>query len=92
MTVVNQAAEGDKKYIVSLGATNFCAYAKNKDRAIELVAETLKRDWYFDALEVELMAQSVNKTVEEFIADADLQPCPKYKIYLPKLKIKEMPV
>lgn len=89
MIIVNKAIDGDKKYIIILGGEKFCIYAKSKVKAVEFLAEYLSSDWYYDALEVEIMAESVNKTVEEFIAVTDLYPCPKYNIYFPKLKIEE---
>ena len=89
MIIVNKAIDGDKKYIIILGGEKFYIYAKSKVKAVEFLAEYLSSDWYYDALEVELMAESVDKTVEEFVEATDLYPCPKYSIYLPKLKIKE---
>lgn len=89
MIIVNQATCGEKTYIISLGGDNFCVYARSEKQAIEFMAETLNSDWYFSALEVELMAKSVQKSIEDFVADTDLYHCPKHNIYLPKLKIQE---
>ena len=90
MIVINQTTRGEKTYIISLGGDNYRVYARNEKQAIELLTETLNSDWYYDELEVELMAKSARKSVEDFVADADFCHCPKYNIYLPKLKIQEV--
>jgi hypothetical protein len=93
MIIVNSQMD-TKIYIVSIGAEDFMSYANSKEEAIEIVAEYFisqqKSDWYFNSLEVELMAESVKKTVEDFANDADLRYCPEHNIYLPKLKIQEV--
>lgn len=90
MIIVNQATHGEKTYIISLGADNYRVYAQSEKQAVEFVAKTLNSNWYYDALEVELMANFARKSVVDFIADTDLYHCPKYNIYLPKLKIQEV--
>ena len=92
MIIINQRFEGAKMYIVSMGSEYFCIYARTEAEAIECLVKTLKSDWYFSDFEVELMAQSVHKTFDEYIADADLYHCPKYQVCLPKLKIQEVTI
>lgn len=90
MIIINKVAEGDTKYFIYIGENPFCVYAQSEAQAVERVVETLDHDWYFDNIEVQAMAMSVNKSIEKFVTDADLYHCPKYNIYLPKLKIQEV--
>lgn len=90
MIIINQATHDQKTYIISLGTDDFCVYAQSEEQALEFLAEMLNADLYFSALKVEIMAKSVRKSIEQFVADADLRHCPKYNVYLPKLKIQEV--
>jgi hypothetical protein len=90
MIIINTATCGEKTYIISLGGDEYRVYANSEEQAIEFLTETLSHDWYFDCLSVELMAKSAHKSIEEFINATDLRYCPKYDVYLPKLKIQEV--
>lgn len=94
MIIVNNSDNGTKKYIITIGVDDFCVYAKSEDEAVEVVANYFivsgNSDWYFDAIEIEVMAESVSKSIAEFINDADLCHCKKYNICLPKCKITEV--
>lgn len=94
MFVLNKYNFCNKKYIVSIGADPFCVYADSEDEAVEMIAAYLiahgNSDWYFDAIEMDVMAASVSKSITDFIKDADLRYCPNNKIYLPKCKVEEV--
>lgn len=96
MIIINEAAPNDKVYTVRIGADDFCLYAENENEAVDVVAEYFisrgDTGWYYDALEVELMANSVSKTVPEFIEATDLRHCPKHNIYLPKCRVEEVSI
>ena len=93
MIIINLPTPNANAYIISIGADAFRVCANNEAEAIENITKYFitqdKRDWYFSALEVELMAKSAQKTVEDFAKNADFCYCPKYKIYLPKLTIQK---
>ena len=92
MINVNRYFENAKIYVISLGAEYFCVYARNEDEAVELLVEFLSAEWYFPDVEVELMATSVGKTFNQYIADADFWHCHKHKVCVPKLKIQEVTI
>lgn len=93
MDVASKPYNGTKKFTIFLGDVPFYVHAKNENEAAEVLANYFvssnKSKWYFDAIEVECMAQSVGKTIDEFIQVTDLRHCPKHNIYLPKCKIEE---
>ena len=94
MIIINSPYDDAVKYVITVGVDDFCVYANNENEAVEVVANYFitsgNSDWYFDAIEVEVMAQSASKTTAEFISITDLRYCKKYKIYLPKLTVKEV--
>ena len=92
MIIINEVTDDDNKFIMTLGTEQFCAYAPSKEEALVLLGNKVNSGYYFDIIEVTAMAKSVNKTIEEFVFDADLYPCPKLNIYFPKLKIEEISI
>lgn len=99
MIIVNQCAEGNSAYILSIGEecqSEFKVFANSRAEAIELLAEHLlakgNTDAYFNALEVNLMASGKGITMSEFADAYDLYYCSKFHIYLPDLCIEEVSV
>lgn len=94
MIILNLCTKCENAYILTLGEECYKIYAQSEVKAKDLLAEHLvyQNDFnsFFDALEVELMAKSVQKSITDFVADTDLYHCPKYNIYLPKLKVQEV--
>lgn len=99
MIIVNQCAEGNSEYIISMGEecqSEFKVFANSRAEAIELLAEHLLENnntgAYFNALEVDLMASGKGITMSEFADTYDLYYCSKFHIYLPDLCIEEASV
>ena len=96
MFVLNKYQFCNKKYVVTLGADKFCVYADSENEAIEIIAAHFvahnNSEWYFDAIEVDVMAASASKTIADFIEDTGLRYCPKHKIYLPKCRVEEVSI
>lgn len=78
-----------RRYAVSIGINKYFVIAESEAQAVEIIASKFGPEWYFDGLEVELMAKSARKNVEEFAAAEGLYYCRKYDIYFPELKIEE---
>ena len=97
MIIINQPRPNINAYIISLGEEqqiNYKVFALDSAEATELLADYLiahnNHDQYFDALEVNIMASSKGKNMQEFADAYDLYHCPKHHIYLPDLGVQEV--
>lgn len=100
MTIVNQAACGEKTYIISIGtglvwATLFKVAAYHETQAVDLVADYLEEHGYtglyYDHLELEVIAKcSEYKSAEAFAEANSLTCCGNHGIYIELLNIEEV--